>query len=89
MTESEVIFRPATHADLLSIVRLLADDDLGSTRERYQDPLPESYFSAFEQIKVDSNHELIVAERDDEVGDRACPAARGTRYTIDNSQKPS
>jgi GNAT superfamily N-acetyltransferase len=46
---------------------MLADDDLGSQREKFEDPLPESYYSAFEQIDDDLNHELIVAERDGEV----------------------
>lgn len=64
---SEVAFRPARREDLPSIVRMLAEDDLGSQRERYEEPLPESYFSAFEQIDNDPNHELIVAELDGEV----------------------
>src|SRR5690349_1334780 len=67
MTQPDVIFRLATRADLPSIVRMLADDELGSQRERVEDPLPESYYSAFEQINKDSNHELIVAERNGEV----------------------
>jgi GNAT superfamily N-acetyltransferase len=46
---------------------MLADDDLGSQRERYEDPLPEAYYAAFEQIEQDPNHELIVAERDGQV----------------------
>ncbi len=41
---------------------MLAEDDLGSQRERYEDPLAESYYEAFETITRDSNHELIVAE---------------------------
>ena len=63
----EVIFRIATRADLPSIVRLLADDDLGSQRERNEDPLPDTYYSAFEEINQDSNHELVVTERNGEV----------------------
>lgn len=43
MNGKEIAFRIATRADLPSIVRLLADDDLGSQREQYEDPLPESY----------------------------------------------
>ena len=62
MTTSGVVFRLARRADLPAIVRMLADDDLGSQRERYEEPLPESYYAAFEQIEHDSNHELIVAE---------------------------
>ena len=67
MTSPAVLFRRATRADLAAIVRMLADDELGSQRERYENPLPESYYSAFEQIENDPNHELIVAEQDGEV----------------------
>ena len=67
MTSPNILFRLARRADLPSIVRMLADDDLGSQRECYEDPLPERYYSAFEQIDKDTNHELIVAERDGEV----------------------
>ncbi len=57
-------FRQATREDLPEIVRMLADDFLGTTRERYEDPLPESYLKAFEEIEADKNNELIVAELD-------------------------
>ena len=67
MTQPDLHLRLATRADIPSIVRMLAEDDLGSQRERCEDPLPESYYSAFEQIHQDSNHELIVAERNGEV----------------------
>ena len=60
-------FRQAKCEDLPEIVRLLADDFLGTTRERYESPLPESYVNAFEEIDVDKNNELIVAENDGEV----------------------
>jgi GNAT superfamily N-acetyltransferase len=67
MTLPDIRFRLAQRADLPSIVRMLADDDLGSQRERYEDPLPEPYYSAFDQIQSDPNHELIVAARNGEV----------------------
>jgi ribosomal protein S18 acetylase RimI-like enzyme len=57
-------FRQATQADLPEIVRMLADDFLGAKRERYENPLPESYVKAFEEIEADKNNELIVAELD-------------------------
>lgn len=57
-------FRQATRADLPEIVRMLADDFLGAQRERYENPLPESYLKAFEEIQIDKNNELIVAELD-------------------------
>jgi len=64
---SGIIFRQATIDDLPAIVRMLADDELGSQRERYEDPLPEPYAKAFEQVNTDLNHELIVAELDRKV----------------------
>ena len=57
-------FRQATREDLPEIVRMLADDFLGSRRERYENPLPESYTKAFEEIDADKNNELIVADAD-------------------------
>jgi GNAT superfamily N-acetyltransferase len=57
-------FRQAAREDLPEIVRMLADDFLGATRERYENPLPESYERAFAEIEADKNNELIVAEMD-------------------------
>lgn len=54
--------RIATRADVSIIVKMLADDALGQQRERYETPLPRSYYTAFEQINQDPNQELIVAE---------------------------
>lgn len=56
-----VEFREATIEDLLDIVRLLADDFLGQQREQLEDPLPESYVTAFREIQADRNNLLIVA----------------------------
>src|SRR5215207_6355756 len=67
MTPQDPRFRLATAADLPAIVRMLADDNLGSQRERYETPLPAVYRSVFEQIESDPNHELLVAEQDGEV----------------------
>lgn len=60
----EPLFRRATSEDLPEIIRLLADDFLGATRERLEDPLPESYLKAFRELESDQNNELIVAELD-------------------------
>lgn len=60
-------FHSAELADLTAVVRMLADDFLGQQRERYEDPLPESYINAFCEIAADPNNELIVAELDGEV----------------------
>lgn len=54
-------FREATLGDLSKIVQMLADDELGKIRERYETPLPDRYVKAFEAIDSDPNNELIVA----------------------------
>jgi ribosomal protein S18 acetylase RimI-like enzyme len=59
--------RQARREDLPEIVRMLADDFLGATRERYENPLPASYVKAFEEIEADKNNELIVAETGGEI----------------------
>lgn len=63
----DVAIRPAEAADLPAIVRLLADDALGATRERVADPLPSCYTDAFAAIDADPHNELIVATRGDTV----------------------
>jgi hypothetical protein len=47
---NDLEIRPATADDLPAIVRLLADDALGSQRERVEDPLPACYTAAFAEI---------------------------------------
>lgn len=54
--------RPAELRDLPDIVRMLADDALGAGREKYEDPLPDSYLKAFDAITQDRNNELVVVE---------------------------
>jgi ribosomal protein S18 acetylase RimI-like enzyme len=55
-------FRRATRDDLPSIVKLLADDPLGVTREQYSLPLAASYYDAYAAIERDENNELVVVE---------------------------
>lgn len=57
----KIEFRLANLDDIDSIVKMLADDLLGSQRERYEQPLPESYVEAFQAIANDPNNELVVA----------------------------
>jgi GNAT superfamily N-acetyltransferase len=52
--------RHASRGDLPAIVRLLADDSLGSGRESAEDMAP--YERAFEAIDADPSHLLIVGE---------------------------
>jgi len=56
-----VTFRLARQSDLAAIIRLLADDDLGSTREIVSDPVDARYLSAFAAIEADANQLLAVA----------------------------
>ena len=60
-------FREATAADLPEIVRLLADDPLGATRETPGAEVPEEYLTAFAAIQKDPNNAVIVAEVDGEI----------------------
>ena len=54
--------RLAARVDLPEIVHMLADDELGSQRERFEQPLPECYFAAFDQISYSPFFELVVGE---------------------------
>jgi ribosomal protein S18 acetylase RimI-like enzyme len=59
---SKVTIRPVRRADVAVIVGMLADDPLGGARERIEDPLPSSYYTAFEKLQRDPNIQLVVAE---------------------------
>ena len=59
-------FRKATRVDLPKIVEMIADDDLGRSRENYTMPLPNEYVYAFQKIAMDANQELVVVEIPDE-----------------------
>ncbi len=58
----DLYFRKATREDVYSIVQLLSDDPLGRLRENFIDPLPESYYVAFEKINLDNNQDLMLVE---------------------------
>lgn len=62
-----VRFREAGAEDLQRIVELLADDPLGTLRERPGQQGLEPYASAFAAIAEDPSHRLIVAELGREV----------------------
>jgi ribosomal protein S18 acetylase RimI-like enzyme len=64
-TNPSVSIRRARRDDVAAIVAMLADDPLGSARERIEDPLPSPYFSAFEAVDRDPNIQLVVAENGD------------------------
>jgi ribosomal protein S18 acetylase RimI-like enzyme len=62
-----MIIRRATEEDLPAVVRLLADDPLGATRERFADPLPSAYLAAFTAMEAQIGNELLVAIAEGEV----------------------
>jgi GNAT superfamily N-acetyltransferase len=61
MSDILVNFRLATRADVPTLVAMLADDALGAQREHFTDPLPQSYYAAFDALDSDPNNELILA----------------------------
>lgn len=54
--------RKARKEDVLFIVEMLANDKLGKLREDFQNPIPNKYLEAFENISMDPNQELMVLE---------------------------
>src|SRR5258707_14607276 len=58
---SEVTIRRARRDDVGLIIAMLADNPLGGTRERLDDPFPQAYFDAFERVQRDPNLPFVVA----------------------------
>lgn len=62
MTETTTIsIRRARRDDVPAMVAMLADDHLGRARERVEDPLPASYYAAFDRIVQTPMLRLVVA----------------------------
>ena len=57
-------FREAKHQDLTQIVAMIADYQVGTQRENYRSPLPQSYHDAFSEISEDENQQLMVVLND-------------------------
>ncbi|CUJ35799.1 GNAT family N-acetyltransferase [Achromobacter kerstersii] len=64
MSHPQRVFRRARQEDLPQIVAMLADDELGATREDASVPLNPRYTAAFAAIAQDSNQFLAVVEQD-------------------------
>ena len=62
----ELKFRLAQADDLIDIVRMLSDDTLGATREKFEPILSSNYLKAFENITSDPNQELTIVEMNGE-----------------------
>jgi len=58
-------FRLACTEDFSELVRMLADDPLGSRREAWSTPVADDYAAAFAAIEADLNNELVVAVIDE------------------------
>ncbi|HAT36557.1 MAG TPA: GNAT family N-acetyltransferase, partial [Rhodospirillaceae bacterium] len=67
MGDQDITFRAAEEADLLAIVDMLADDEIGRTREKPGTPLAQAYLDAFAAMDNDPNHVLAVAVDGDTV----------------------
>ncbi len=63
----ELTFRKVKEKDLPEVLEMIANDQLGKTREKFELPLPDSYLKAFEVIIRDPNQELMVAELNEEI----------------------
>jgi len=63
----KIKIKQAQESDLDSIIEMIADDALGAKREQYIQPLPESYKTAFDAIRGNSNAKLIVAKEKERV----------------------
>ena len=61
------VFRDANAEDIPGIIRMLADDPLGQQRENPDEPLQDSYYTAYQHIQDDPNNSLIVAVAEQQV----------------------
>jgi len=58
--DSDIKIIRATEVHVPSVVKLLAQDPLGSKRESYSSPIPVQYLEAFQNIVNDENQHLMV-----------------------------
>ena len=63
----DLVFRRATEADVPAIVRLLADDMLGASREATDAESLPQYLNAFRVIDSDANQFLLVVDDGTEI----------------------
>ena len=61
---SELTFRYATEADLLPVVRLLADDEYAESREKCGDSVAPEYAAAFAAMRKTPANRILLAEQD-------------------------
>ena len=61
---SEITFRAARAEDVPAIVAMLADDEIGESRERTGEGVPQEYFRAFEEMSCVRGNRILLAELD-------------------------
>ena len=59
---AKVTLRDARRDEVPAIVAMLADDTLGAAREMTSEPLPQSYYEAYDALARDPNNRLLIAE---------------------------
>jgi GNAT superfamily N-acetyltransferase len=64
---SELTFRYATEADLLTVVQLLADDEYAEAREKGGDVVAPEYVEAFAAMQKMPGNRLLLAEQDGKI----------------------
>lgn len=62
---NNLVYRLANEADLIRIIHLLSEDELGAGREVTSIDKHEDYLAAFRRIENDSNQELTVVLEED------------------------
>ncbi|MET3648644.1 GNAT family N-acetyltransferase [Phyllobacterium ifriqiyense] len=62
-----LIFRKAVQTDLRTLILLLADDELGQSRETVSDPIADCYIRALKAIEEDQNQLLVAVVEDDQI----------------------
>ena len=67
MDPVDINLRPARISDLESIIHLLAEDSLASSRESSNSSRSQAYKFAFEDIEKDPNNEIILAILQNEI----------------------
>ena len=59
-------FRYAVESDLQNVITMLADDELGRTRETVSDEVDDKYLRAFNDIEAQTGNQILLATEDGE-----------------------
>jgi ribosomal protein S18 acetylase RimI-like enzyme len=60
---TDLVFRAATRDDLPAVIAMIADDQLGQSRDDARLPLDQRYLDAFAAIARDPNQMLVVVDQ--------------------------